>query len=172
MFDTVFFLVLSVIFSGTLSDFFLNYLDKKYGISTFMWYFVTYLFVMLPMGIYKYANDSSKCKQKKDSRNEYISNIIQAIKSAAITVGMVDILSFIIRFIPIVGNIVSILEFIPLIGTPSVWLGCYFIYYCITHIFSLLFMKKIYCSNIGLTSPLIFSFISIFKSFILDFLPY
>lgn len=167
MFDTVFFLVLSVIFSGTLSDLFLNYLDEEYGVSTFVWYFVTYLFTMLPMGIYKYASDSSKCKQKN-----FINNIIQAIKSAAITVGMVDILSVVISFIPIVGTIVSILEFIPLIGTPVVWLGCYFIYYCITHIFSLIFEKNIYCSNIGLTSPLIFSFISIFKSYILDFLPY
>ena len=64
MFDTILFLVLSVIFSGTLADLFLNYLDEAYGVSTFVWYFVTYLFVMLPMGFHKYARDSSKCKQK------------------------------------------------------------------------------------------------------------
>ena len=97
--------------------------------------------------------------------------MIQAVKSAAITVGIVDILSFVVGFIPIVGNVVSVLEYIPLIGTPAVWLACYFIYFGITEFFSL-FAKNKHCTNIGLTAPLIFGSISVFKSFILDFLPF
>ena len=166
MFDTVLFLVLSVIFSGTLADMFLEFLDEKYGVSTFVWYFVTYLFVMLPVGIYKYASDSSKCK-----KNIFFTNMIQAIKSAAITVGIVDILSIVVGFIPVVGNIISVIEYIPLIGTPAVWLACYFIYYGVTKFFSL-FAKDAHCTNIGLTAPLVFSGISLSKSFILDFLPF
>ena len=164
MYDTILFLVLSVLFSSTVSNLFLDFLDEQYGVNTFIWYFITYISIMLPVSIFKYNSSSSKCK-KRDSFN----NMIQALKDTAVTVGIVDILSLVIIFIPVIGSMVDVIEYVPLIGTSIVWLGCFFLYHYSTKFFTL-FIKNKYCGNIDTATSLIFSFVSILKPFISNFL--
>ena len=166
MLDKTFFLVFSVILSGTMSNLFLNYMDSKYNIGNFTRYFVTYLFVMVPMSLHLYAKNTSKCKKKN-----FISNGIEALKSATVTVGIVDILSFIIRFIPIIGTIHSLIEYIPLFGIPSVWLTSYFIYTNIMNLIKI-FKKKNNCSNTSSVKVLVFMTVSLVKSLLYNIIPF
>lgn len=160
MFDSVAFFVGAVLMSGTISNLFLNYIDEKYGVNTILWYVIAYLFLLLPMSIHRYSNQTDNCK-----------NILEALKESAVTIGSVDILLFGITLTPVVGTLFNLLDYVPHVGTPLTWLASYTLYYYLSTIFKFL-IKADKCTNISLIKALGFFIVSLLKGIILDFLDF
>lgn len=166
MFDTTLFIVLTVLFSGSVANTFLEYIDEEYGVSDLSWTIITYLFLIIPFGIHKYAKKYKDCKKRN-----FVENMMESFKSAAKTVAIVDLLTILIGFIPIVGTFVGLVEYIPYIGSTSVWLVCYFIYKIINWFFNKI-SKPNPCSDISIFMSLTFTGFSIGKVFIEDLIPF
>lgn len=133
MFDISFITVMIVLSSKYVADMVLTYFDDMYGVNTIMWILISHLFLLLPLSIEEYIKKYKNCKSKN-----ILENILDSIKSTSKTIVATDMMAFIIGFIPFVGIVVSILEFVPFIGQGLVWLFCYFVYRKINDIIRLL----------------------------------
>lgn len=166
MFDKIQFVVISVLLSGFIAERFLYWMDDMYGVGTFMWVLITYLFMLAPFIVHEYAKISPRCKNKP-----FYTNLIQAWRNASWTVGTVDVFAFASGFIPIVGTIISIVGFIPLVGTPAVWLANYAVYKILSKLFSFI-KKKNYCKDTDNKYALMASGASLSMAFIGEILPF
>lgn len=166
MFDKLQFVVVSVLMSGFVAERFLYFMDDRYGVSTFTWLFITYLFMLFPFIIHEFAKIQPRCRNKP-----FYKNMIQAMRNAAWTVGTVDVFSFASGFIPVVGTILSIVGFFPLIGTPAIWLANYAIYKILSKLFNFV-KKKNYCKDTDNKYALMAVGASIGLAVIYEYLPF
>tara|TARA_B110000977_G_scaffold195723_1_gene274693 strand:+ start:412 stop:1029 length:618 start_codon:yes stop_codon:yes gene_type:complete len=100
----------------------LTILDDKYGLNNYVWFGLSHIFKVMPFVYDQYKRYGDKCNKKKYT---VLQKIYYSVKSSLFTVAMIEIGLFILGYVPVIGNIISMFGYIPLIGEPALFIAGY-----------------------------------------------